>query len=150
MSSLSREYIRFDLLVLNSHINCQLHKQDIIKPSKKSSPLIAVAVSSDGNLVLSSGLDFILRQWDLQSREPTQSWEAGGPLSAIIIHPGEEWVLISTVMGGLLWDLNRWQFIRSYMTNYGGTYDIAYSANTGIVIGAGEDSLIYRWGSRVR
>lgn len=126
-------------------MTCQVHKQDLIKPSEKAFPVNAVAVTPDGNHALSSGLDFTMRQWDLRTRKLTQSWEAGGPLSAITIHSSGEWALISTVMGALLWDLSRWQFIRSYRTNYGGTYDIAYSESMGMVIGAGEDSLIYRW-----
>jgi WD40 repeat protein len=112
---------------------------------KLNSPILAVGIAPGGNQALSSGLDFVLRQWDLRSGGCTHSWDAGGPLNAVTIHPNGKWALVSTVMGALLWDLRHWQFIRSYRTNYGGTDDIAYSEELGMVVGAGDDSLVYRW-----
>jgi WD40 repeat protein len=108
-------------------------------------PILAMAITTDGKNAISSGLDFTMRKWDLHAVECAQSWDAGGPLNAITIHPNGIWTLVSTVMGALRWDLARWHFIRSYQTNYGGTDDIAYAEQLGMVIGAGEDSLVYRW-----
>ena len=122
-----------------------LSRPILSEPVSSDPPMLAVAISPDGEFALSSGLDFTLRRWKVQLGKCTHTWQAGGPLNAITVMPDGEKALISSVMGALLWDLSRWQFIRSYLTNYGGTYDIAYSECMGMVIGAGEDSLIYRW-----
>jgi len=126
-------------------MNFQLNQQELFKPIKRSPPMLAVAITPNGDCALSSGLDFVLRMWDLGSGECTQTWEAGGPLSAIAGSPNREWILLSTVMGALQWDLEQWQFMRSFMTFKGGTEDLVYADKLGMVIGAGEDSLIYRW-----
>jgi len=107
--------------------------------------MLAVAITPDGDYALSSGLDFVLRKWDLRSGGYTHSCEAGGPLNAITVSPDGEWALLSTVMGAVQWDLHRWQFIRSFLTYKGRTDDLAYSDELGMVIGVGEDTLIYRW-----
>lgn len=120
-------------------------KQELFKPIKRSPPMLAVAITQDGNHALSTGLDFVLRKWDLLSGKCTHTWEAGGPLNAITVSPDGKWALTSTVMGALQWDLKGWQFMRSFLTYKGGTEDVAYADKLGMIIGAGEDSLIYRW-----
>ncbi|MFN2215164.1 MAG: WD40 repeat domain-containing protein [Anaerolineales bacterium] len=123
----------------------RLQRAELFKPKSKSAPVLSVAITPDGNFAFSSGLDFVLREWDLRSRECTRSWEAGGPLNAIMVTPCGKWILASTVMGVLQWDLQRWYFVRAFIANEGGTEDIAYSKKLGMLVGAGEDSLIYRW-----
>lgn len=123
----------------------QLNRRILSDPVSRDPPILAVAISPDGEFALSSGLDFTLRRWEVQPGECTHTWQAGGPLYAITIIPGGEKALISTVMGAMLWDVKGWQFVRSFFTHYGGTYDIGYAQGLNMVVGAGEDSQIYRW-----
>ena len=88
-------------MVVVGGMDIQLQKQELFKPIKRSPPMLAVAIIPDGESALSTGLDFVLRKWNLLLAECTHSWEAGGPLNAIAVGPSGEWILASTVMGTL-------------------------------------------------
>ena len=107
--------------------------------------MLAIAITPDAEYALSSGLDFILRKWDLRSGECSHTWEAGGPLNAILVSPSGEWALLGAVQGVVQWNMQSWQPTRSFWTYKAAIDDVAYVDELGMVLGAGNDTLIHRW-----
>lgn len=110
-------------------------------------PTLALAVCPDGRHVLSSGLDFTLRLWDLETGACVRTWKTGGPISSIAVDPQGAWALLGGVRGVICWDLESWDLDDSpgFWTHRGRVTAVAYAAATGGVLGTSEDLAIYRW-----
>ncbi len=110
-------------------------------------PTLALASYPDGRHVLSSGLDFRLRLWNLESGICTRTWAAGGPISCIAVEPVGRWALLGAVRGIIWWHLEKWDVCTpsSFWTHKGQITAIAYAAERGMALGASEDLVIYCW-----
>lgn len=115
-------------------------------PNIAAAPALALAICPDGQSVLTSGLDFHLRKWDLQTETCTHSWDARGPLYAIQTIASENTALLAAVQGIVRWDLETWDLHPdNTLWSYKAINALGYAQLTGEVLGGCEDSTIHRW-----
>ena len=115
-------------------------------PISGPAPPLAVALTPDGKQVLTSGLDFQLRLWNLETGTCAQSWDARGPLMDIRVTPSGSTALLGAVRGIVPWDLDNWD-LREPNTfwSHSEINAVDYAPGTDEVLAGGEDTTIHRW-----
>ena len=107
---------------------------------------LAIKVLPDGKRALSSGLDFHLRLWDLETGTCIKSWDANGPLFSIEVDSNGTIAFLGAVMGIARWDIENWEpYKPGSLRTFRAINVIAYTESAGVLIGAGEDTTIYHW-----
>jgi WD40 repeat protein len=118
----------------------------IVDPNLPASPALSVALCSDDREVLTAGLDFQLRKWDLNEGMCTHSWNAGGPLWSIGYVSTNDTAFLGAVQGIPKWDVQAWKLREeNQLWSYRAIHDIAYSEKMEEILGACEDAAVHRW-----
>ena len=126
--------------------NIQNGIRRIVTPSISSAPALSITFTPEGKTVLTSALDFHLRQWDLEEGICKRVWKSNGPLFSIKIIPSGKTALLAAVQGVVCWDLEHWEHSsQNSLWSFCTILDLDYSEIRDEVWGAGENALIYRW-----
>lgn len=115
-------------------------------PALPAAPALAVALLPDVRCALTSGLDFHLRLWDLETGTCVKSWDARGPLYDIRVIREGSTALLAAVQGIVRWDLASWDLEQpNTLWSHSQINVLAYCEASGEVLGGGEDTTLHRW-----
>lgn len=115
-------------------------------PALPSAPGLAIAVLPNNKRILTSGLDFHIRLWDIEAETCINSWDARGPIFSMTVDQTAGIAILGAVQGIVLWDLHDWDLCEdNTLWSHSLIEAVAYCENTGEVLGVGEDTTIHRW-----
>lgn len=120
--------------------------RSLINPGPPAAPGTAIAVVPGGNWILSAGLDFQLRLWDVSEGKCIKSWDARGPINSIRVDSSGTTALLGAVQGIVSWDLERWELAEP--PNFWSHAEITavwLFEPDNLALGASEDTTIHRW-----
>lgn len=123
--------------------------QELLDRGLPTAPALAVAALPDGRRALTTGLDFHLRLWDLDTGTCIRSWDARGPISSIAINSSGTTALLGAVQGVVCWDIINWKPGRlSSLWSHSEITALAWAQTRGMLLAPSEDTTIHRWDTR--
>lgn len=115
------------------------------KEEQKNLPSTALALDPSDRFVLSAGLDFKLREWDIIEGALQKSYKMGGPIYSIALGPDGERAYLGGTGGVDVWNRRKGKVEKWYTSREGEITAVGFDPSTGLIIGGSADTLIYRW-----